>query len=205
MTNRNEEPGSRPNERPDDWSRDANSGPPPDIQSSERGDIPKPVPPHEPEDWQAPGPQGPRESQGGEWDAGHTIEDEPGVRHPKAKTWQEGMGEAGEQRLDEPAMDQPPVRREQRRPKLDNSDIFAIVLSVIFPGVGQMMLGQQTKGIVVLLVAIVTGCGFGLISLASALDTYCVAIASKKGEVDEWEFFPDIREIFSRVGRGRKG
>jgi hypothetical protein len=59
-----------------------------------------------------------------------------------------------------------------------------------------MMLGQQTKGIVVLLVAIVTGCGLGLISLASALDTYCLAIATKKREVDEWEFFPDIREAF---------
>jgi TM2 domain-containing membrane protein YozV len=196
MTNRNDEPGSRPNEESNDWSQQPDSGAPPEIQNSERGDIPKPVPPNEPEDWQAPGPQGPRESQGGEWDAGHTIEDEPGMEHPRAKTWQEGMGEEGEQRMQEPAMDQPPARRERKQPKLDNSDIFAIILSAIFPGVGQMMLGQQTKGIVVLLVAIVTGCGLGLLSLASALDTYCVAIATKKREVDEWEFFPGVREIF---------
>jgi TM2 domain-containing membrane protein YozV len=96
----------------------------------------------------------------------------------------------------EPTTDQPLARHPTSRTKLDNSDIFKIILSAIFPGVGQMMLGQQTKGIVVLMVAIVTGCGFGLVSLASALDTYCVAITTRKRQVDEWEFFPDIGELF---------
>ncbi|QDG50974.1 hypothetical protein FIV42_09570 [Persicimonas caeni] len=191
MTERNDGRDSQPN----DWS--SGDAPPPETQSSLRGDEPKPVPPHEPDATQAPGPQGPREPQGGEWDAGHTVETEPGHRGHDARTWKEGLGEPDtyEESLDRP-VDEPPAHQRNTKPKLDNSDIFAIILSAFFPGVGQMMNGQQTKGIVVLLVAIVTGCGVGLLSIASALDTYCLVMAQKRRAVDEWEFFPDIRQWF---------
>ncbi len=190
MSERNDGRESRPN----DWSQD--DQPPPETQSSLRGDDPKPVPPHEPSDWQGEGPQGPTESQGGEWDAGHTLESEPDRRGHDVRTWNEGLGERGYEETFESELDQPPAHRRNTRPKLDNSDIFAIILSTFFPGVGQMMNGQQTKGIVVLLVAIFTGCGVGLLSIASALDTYCLVLAKKRREVDEWEFFPDIKQWF---------
>lgn len=191
MTERNDERNLRPN----DWS--SGDAPPPETQNSLRGDQPKPVPSRDLDYPSDEGPQGPREPQGGEWSGGHTVETEPGHRGHDARTWSEGLGEPDryEDSLDR-STDGSPAHQRHSKPKLDNSDIFAIILSGFFPGVGQMMNGQQTKGIVVLLVAIVTGCGAGLLSLASALDTYCLVMANKRRAVDEWEFFPDLRQWF---------
>ncbi len=75
---------------------------------------------------------------------------------------------------------------------LEGNDIVAIVLSLFLPGVGHMILGQTTKGIVVLLVSVLT-CGLGGLLLAAvALDAYAVATAKKRRAVGEWEFFPDL-------------
>lgn len=92
--------------------------------------------------------------------------------------------------------DKPPATRPGSTPKLDNNDILAIVLSIFFPGVGQMMMGQTTKGIVILVVTVFTCAVGGLLSIAAALDAYCVAMAKKKRPIGEWEFFPDINDIF---------
>lgn len=72
----------------------------------------------------------------------------------------------------------------------DSNDIIAIILSVFLPGVGHIMLGQVTKGIVILVATFVT-CGLGYIfSVIVALDAYMVAMARKNRPVDDWEFFP---------------
>ncbi len=75
---------------------------------------------------------------------------------------------------------------------LDNNDIIAIILSALFPGAGQIMLGQTTKGIVILAVSLVSCCIGGLFNVAAAIDAYAVANAKKKRAVGEWEFFPDL-------------
>lgn len=93
------------------------------------------------------------------------------------------------------SMQQPPGNQLQStKPKLDNDDIVPLILSAFFPGVGHMMLGQTTKGIVVLLAAIFT-CGFGgLLNLAVILDCYLVAMTRKYRQLDDWEFFPDMNK-----------
>lgn len=75
---------------------------------------------------------------------------------------------------------------------LTTDDIVAIVLSAIFPGAGQIMLGQTTKGIVILAVSFVSFCICGIFNVAAAIDAYAVAMAKKKRAVGEWEFFPDL-------------
>lgn len=100
-----------------------------------------------------------------------------------------------------PVQDEMPAKYEGDVPaktggdKLETEDIIPVVLSLI-PGVGQMMMGQTVKGLVMLGLAIVT-CGFGgLLAVASVLDAFLVASAKKRREVDEWEFFPDFKETF---------
>ncbi len=79
--------------------------------------------------------------------------------------------------------------------KLEGEEFIPVVLALI-PGVGQMMLGQTVKGLVMLGLAIFT-CGFGgILAVASVLDAFLVATAQKRREVDEWEFFPDFKETF---------
>ncbi len=100
-----------------------------------------------------------------------------------------------------PVQDEMPAKYEGDVPaktdsdKLESEDYIPIVLSII-PGVGQMMMGQTVKGLVMLGLAIFT-CGFGgLLAVASVLDAFLVASAQKRREVDEWEFFPDFKETF---------
>lgn len=81
---------------------------------------------------------------------------------------------------------------------LETSEILAIVVTFFIPGVGQMMLGQTVKGLVILGAAIFTGCGLGLVSIASVLDAYLVVMAKKRREVGEWEFFPDFDDAFNQ-------
>ena len=73
---------------------------------------------------------------------------------------------------------------------LDTTDIVAIVLSVVAPGVGHVILGQTVKGLVILL-AVVATLGVGLlVSAVAALDCYLLAKARKERVVGPWEFFP---------------
>ena len=79
---------------------------------------------------------------------------------------------------------------------LETSEVIAVVAAVI-PGVGQMLLGQTVKGLVLLGIALLTCSGFGLFSVASIVDTFLVAKAKHRRVVDEWEFFPDFQETFN--------
>lgn len=89
---------------------------------------------------------------------------------------------------------QPPNQLKRTKPKLENNDIVAMVVSLFLPGVGHMMLGQTTKGIVVLIGSFVTCYGGGLVWIAVLLDCYLVAMTKKYREVGEWEFFPDANQ-----------
>ena len=74
--------------------------------------------------------------------------------------------------------------------EMDSNDVLAIVLSVIFPGVGHMILGQVTKGIVILAATYLT-CGVGYFLCAIvAIDAYMVAKVRKTRPVEDFEFFP---------------
>ncbi len=90
---------------------------------------------------------------------------------------------------------QPPGQN-QPKPSLQSDDYLPVALALI-PGLGQLMLGQTTKGLVILGLAIFTCAGGGLISIASVIDAYLVAIARQRREVGEWEFFPDFQDTFN--------
>ncbi len=77
------------------------------------------------------------------------------------------------------------------------SDQIIAVIAALIPGLGQLLLGQTVKGLVLLGVALITCSGMGLFSLASVVDAYLVAKAQQYREVGEWEFFPDYREAFN--------
>ncbi len=69
------------------------------------------------------------------------------------------------------------------------SILFAVA-SFFIPGLGQMLNGQVVKGIVLLGASVVTCCGFGLISVAAAIDAFMIAERKRRGEsVGEWQFF----------------
>lgn len=78
---------------------------------------------------------------------------------------------------------------------LTTKEILAVVAALI-PGVGQIMVGQTVKGLVILGASLVLGCLGGLMSIASVIDAYLVIQAKKRRDVDEWEFFPDFRDAF---------
>lgn len=80
------------------------------------------------------------------------------------------------------------------KPKLENDDLIAIVVNLFFPGVGQMMLGQTVKGIVILVVSVFTCGGAGLLWIAVIIDAYLVAMTRKYRQLGDWEFFPDINK-----------
>lgn len=78
-------------------------------------------------------------------------------------------------------------------PGLDGTDIVAIVLSVLAPGLGHVVLGQVMKGLVIMAL-VIASCGVGYIASAFiALDTYMVARARRVRDVGDWEIFPDYR------------
>ena len=67
---------------------------------------------------------------------------------------------------------------------------MAIVLSIFFPGVGHMMLGQVGKGIAIL-ASMILSCGIlSLLWPVVIIDTVMVAQAKKKRPLGDWEFFP---------------
>ena len=95
-----------------------------------------------------------------------------------------------------PTQMQPPGggQLQQTKPKLENDDIIAMVLTFFLPGVGHMMLGQTTKGIVILVGTIFT-CGVGyMLTILFAVDAYLVAMTKKYRQVDDWEVFPDMNK-----------
>jgi len=71
--------------------------------------------------------------------------------------------------------------------------IIAAVLSLIlFGGVGQLYLGQQKKGIIIIVASVLTWCiGVGaIIQLVGAIDAYVMATRLKEGKaVGDMEFF----------------
>lgn len=111
-----------------------------------------------------------------------TSQQAPQPRVP-AETW----GQPREDEARGPMVHQP-------KPKLDNNDIAAIILSLFLPGIGQLMLGQTTKGIVLLAVTLFTCWGLGFLPILTAIDAYFVAMASKDRPLGDWEFFPDYKK-----------
>ena len=82
-------------------------------------------------------------------------------------------------------------------PRLDATDVLAVVLSVLAPGLGHIILGQTLKGLVIMALVIAT-CGVGYVLTAViALDAYMVARARQARPVGEWELFPDHRSVFA--------
>ncbi len=96
---------------------------------------------------------------------------------------------------------QPPAPRRNTSPatrggdQLETGEIVSVVAALI-PGLGQLLLGQKVKGLVILGLSILLMGGFGLLSVASVVDAFLVAKAGKRREVGEWEFFPDFKETF---------
>ena len=79
--------------------------------------------------------------------------------------------------------------------QLETSEVLAVIAAVV-PGVGQLLLGQTVKGLVLMGVAMLTCSGMGLLSVASIFDALLVAKANHRRVVGEWEFFPDFQETF---------
>lgn len=77
--------------------------------------------------------------------------------------------------------------------------ILVLVLNLLLAGVGSIILGQTTKGIVAIVVAIVIavptcGTGFGIVSILMAIDGYLQAQQLQQGHpVGQWTFFNDHR------------
>lgn len=70
------------------------------------------------------------------------------------------------------------------------SPAMALVLSLLVPGAGQMYAGQMNKGIVILVVAVLTGCLGCVLNAVAGADAYVIAQRRLRGEaVDEWKFF----------------
>ncbi len=64
--------------------------------------------------------------------------------------------------------------------------ILAAILSLILGGVGQLYLGQQKKGIILIVVWVLGWCSFGVVttiaSIIGAIDAYIMADKLQKGE-----------------------
>ncbi|MGO8748919.1 MAG: hypothetical protein ACLQNE_23385 [Thermoguttaceae bacterium] len=72
---------------------------------------------------------------------------------------------------------------------------MACLLSLVIVGLGQMLLGQTIKGVVMLIAAMVLGVltvGLAIVVVwpVSAIDAYMIAKKLREGKsVGEWEFF----------------
>jgi TM2 domain-containing membrane protein YozV len=75
--------------------------------------------------------------------------------------------------------------------QLDGTDLVAIVLSVLAPGLGHVILGQVAKGLVIMAL-VIASCGVGyIVSAIVALDAFSVAKARRRRTVGLWETFPE--------------
>jgi len=64
------------------------------------------------------------------------------------------------------------------------------ILSLLIPGVGQMVIGQVTKGVVILVGGFFLGYLCGLLNILTAIDAYDLAKKYNSGQpLREWEFF----------------
>lgn len=78
--------------------------------------------------------------------------------------------------------------------KLETNDFVAIAVNFFLPGVGHMILGQTTRGIVIFALFIFTCGGWFILQLAAMADAYFISLTQKYREVGDWEFFPDHKE-----------
>ena len=74
--------------------------------------------------------------------------------------------------------------------------IIALILSLLFGGVGQLYLGQQKKGIILTVVWVLGWCTFGTVSfiaaIVGAIDAYMMGDKLQKGEaIGEMQWFWD--------------
>jgi TM2 domain-containing membrane protein YozV len=68
--------------------------------------------------------------------------------------------------------------------------MLAALASFFFPGAGEVWAGQTVKGAVMLVVALFTCGGCGLMNLGLAYDAYKIAQRRRNGEsVGDWQFF----------------
>jgi TM2 domain-containing membrane protein YozV len=66
----------------------------------------------------------------------------------------------------------------------------AAVLSFFFPGVGQILLGQQIKGAVLLGISLFTGAMCGILCIVAAIDAFQIGKKHQAGiPVRQWDFF----------------
>ena len=75
-----------------------------------------------------------------------------------------------------------------------NPIIAALLSLILLGGVGQLYLGQNTKGIILIVVWVVGWCTFGLVTavaaIVGAIDAYIIADKLQKGEtVGEKQWF----------------
>jgi hypothetical protein len=83
-------------------------------------------------------------------------------------------------------------------PELEFTDFVAVVLSIFAPGLGHVILGQVMKGVVIMVLTILS-CGVGyIVSALIALDAFMVARARHTRPVGDWEIFPEYRAVFAR-------
>ena len=75
--------------------------------------------------------------------------------------------------------------------QLDGTDLVAIVLSVLAPGLGHVILGRVATGLVIMAL-VIASCGVGyIVSAIVALDAFSVAKARRRRTVGLWETFPE--------------
>lgn len=114
---------------------------------------------------------------------------------PQGQSWDDPVHQSAEQG-DVPATyddDSPATTSDDEG--LESDELLPVFLSFI-PGVGQIMMGQTVKGLVMLGASFFCLNFFGLLTIASILDAYLIAKVKKKREVDDWEFFPEFKETF---------
>lgn len=64
------------------------------------------------------------------------------------------------------------------------------VASFFLPGLGQILVGQGAKGLVILVLAVFTCGGLGLLNILGAVDGFLVASRKQRGEeLGPWQFF----------------
>jgi len=67
---------------------------------------------------------------------------------------------------------------------------YAAVASLVLPGAGQLWVGQTTKGVGMLIIAVFTLSLCGLLNVIAAFDAFQVASRRARGEtLGEWQMF----------------
>jgi len=90
----------------------------------------------------------------------------------------------------------PVATPEQGGPALESDDKLALGVTFFVPGVGHILSGQIPKGIVIMLIVLVTlGLSWIVMMPAAMADLFLVIRAKKRREVGNFEFFPDYKEI----------